>query len=237
MENLDLKPYLGHLSSSVGHLIINAFSTIVSQGEILRTLNESAVQHPREVVERIETLIRTALEASLVTRRLIELSHDWTSIDDDQPGSPVVEIRLDQLLAEFVNAEKAKLGPSANWILNLPPIPPIRGQVEPLLAMFRQFVRNAVESFPSGEGTITISTLTAPRNWLVVEIGDDGCGMSAEVMEHALEPFYSTKPDHLGIGLAIARGIWRRHRGTMSVESQPGEGTTVRLSAAASALG
>jgi len=236
MENLDLKPFLGHLTSSVGHLVINAFSTIVSQGEIMRTLNESAVQHPREVAERIETLIRTSLEASLVTRRLIELSHDWTSVDVDQPGSPVEEIRLDHLLAEFVNAEKAKLGPSASWILNLAPIPPIRGQVEPLLAMFRQFVRNAVESLPTGEGTITISSLTAPRNWLVVEIGDDGCGMSAEVMEHALEPFYSNKPDHLGIGLAIARGIWRRHRGTMSVESQPGQGTTVRLSAAASAI-
>lgn len=232
MENLDLKPFLGHLTSSVGHLVINAFSTIVSQGEILRTLNESGAQHPREVQERIETLIRTALEASLVTRRMIELSHDWTSVDVDQPGSPVVEIRLDQLLADFVNAEKATLGPAANWILNLAPIPPIRGQMEPLRAMFRQFVCNAVESLPAGEGTIIITTQAAPRNWLVVEIRDDGCGMSAEVMEHALEPFYSTKPDHPGIGLAIARGIWRRHRGTMSVESQPGEGTTVRLSAA-----
>ena len=72
MENLDLKPFLGHLSSAVGHLVINAFSTIVSQGEILRILNESPVQQPREVAERIETLIRTALEASLITRRLIE---------------------------------------------------------------------------------------------------------------------------------------------------------------------
>jgi len=236
MENLDLKPFLGHLSSAVGHLVINAFSTIVSQGEILRILNESPVQQPREVAERIETLIRTALEASLITRRLIELSHDWMSVDVDQPGSPVEEIRLDQLVSEFVNAEKAELGPSASWILNLAPIPPIRGQVKPLLTMFRQFVHNAVESFPMGEGTITISSLTAPRNWLVVEIRDDGCGLNAEVMEHALEPFYSTKPNHLGIGLAIARGIWRRHRGTMSVESQPNQGTTVRLSAAASAI-
>ena len=102
----------------------------------------------------------------------------------------------------------------------------------PFWPCFDRFVRNSVESLPGGKGTITISTQTAPRNWLAVEIRDDGCGMSAEVMEHALEPFYSTKPDHLGIGLAIARGIWRRHRGTMSVESQPGVGTTVRLSAA-----
>ncbi len=236
MENLNLKPFLGHLTSSVGHLVINAFSTIVSQGELLRTLNESAEQHPREVAERIDTLIRTALEASVVTRRLIELSHDWTAADVDLPGNPVQEIRLDQLLAEFVNAEQARLGPAATWILNLAPIPPIRGQVEPLLTMFRQFVLNAVEGLPGGEGTITISSQPAPRNWLIVEIRDDGCGMSVEVMERALEPFYSTKPGHPGIGLAIARGIWRRHRGTMSIDSQPGAGTTVRLSAAASTI-
>jgi signal transduction histidine kinase len=232
MENSDLKPYLGHLTSSVGHLVINAFSTIVSQGELLRTWNESSERRPEELAERIETVIRTALDASLITRRLIELGHDWTSLDENQAGSPVEEIRLDRLIANLVNSEKAKLGPSATWVLNLAPIPPIRGQAEPLSDMFRQFFLNATESFPEGEGTITITTQTAPRNWLAVEICDNGCGMSAEVMDHALQPFYSSKPDHLGIGLAVARGIWRKHRGTLSIDSQPGEGTTVRLSAA-----
>ncbi len=232
MEYADLKPYLGHLTSSVGHLVINAFSTIVSQGEILRTLNDSTSSHQREVVERIETLIRTAIDASLTTRKLIDVSHDWTSADVDHPGSPVEEICLDVLISEFVSAEKAKVGPAVNWVLNLTPVAPIRGQAEPLLMMFRQFVRNAVEAFPEGAGTVTISTQMAPRNWLVVEICDDGCGMSVEVLQHALEPFYSTKPERLGIGLPIARGIWRRHRGTMSIDSQPGKGTTVRLSAA-----
>lgn len=230
MENSDFKPYLGHLTSSVGHLVINAFSTIVSQGEILRTLNDPASPHHHEMAERIDTLIRTSLDASLITRRLIDLSHGWTSVDGDQPGGPVNEIRLDHVIHKFVEAEKAELGPAVDWVLNLASIPPIRGQVEPIVMMLRQFARNAVEAFPNGEGTITISTQTAPRNWLVVEIHDDGCGMTPEVLEHALEPFFSTKPERLGIGLPVARGIWRRHRGTMSVESQPGEGTTVRLS-------
>ena len=232
MEKSDLKPYLGHLTSSVGHLVINGFSTIVSQGEILRTLNEPGSSHQHEVTERIETLIRTALEASLVTRRLIELSHDWTSVDQDKPDHSLEEIRLDRLISSLADAEKGQLGPAASWLLKLEPIPPIPGQAEPLREMFRQFFRNAVDALPEGKGTITISTQTAPSHWSVVEIRDNGCGMTPEVMEHALEPFYSTKPDRLGIGLAIARGIWRRHRGTMSVESQPGDGTTVRLSVA-----
>ena len=52
---------------------------------------------------------------------------------------------------------------------------------------------------------------------------------AAEVLERAIEPFFSTKPGQLGVGLSIANGIWRRHRGTLSLKSQPGEGTTVRL--------
>ena len=44
------------------------------------------------------------------------------------------------------------------------------------------------------------------------------------------EPFFSTKPDHDGIGLTIAQGIWRRHRGALSIDSRPGQGTTIRLS-------
>ena len=57
--------------------------------------------------------------------------------------------------------------------------------------------------------------------------------MTEEVLEHAVEPFFSTKPDHPGIGLTVAKGIWRRHRGTLMIDSQPGQGTTVRLSVAA----
>ena len=46
------------------------------------------------------------------------------------------------------------------------------------------------------------------------------------VLRRATEPFFSTKPDHAGVGLTIAQGIWRRHRGSLSIESQPGQGTT-----------
>ena len=63
-----------------------------------------------------------------------------------------------------------------------------------------------------------------------MEIRDNGTGMTEEVLEHAAVPFFRTKPDHRGIGLTVAKGIWRRHRGTLMIESQPGQGTTVRLS-------
>jgi signal transduction histidine kinase len=227
MENRELNLLLGHLCSAVGHHVINAISTIVSQGEILRTLSGTGVAANSEVAERIETIVRTAMEASTMTRRLIELSHDLTAIDIAPAVEPVEEIHLADWLPSFVEAEKDRLGPQVDWSLDLAPVPPIRGRPDLLRIMFKLLIENAVEA---GAGTLSLSSSAAPRNWLIVEVRDAGSGMPPEVMEHAIEPFFSTKPGHLGLGLTIARGIWRRHRGTLTLESHPGQGTAVRLS-------
>jgi signal transduction histidine kinase len=167
------------------------------------------------------------MDASTMTRRLIELSHDLTAIDSTPAAEPVEEIFLADWLPQFVEAEKSRLAPDAAWTLDLAPVGPIRGRSDLLRTMLRLLVENAVEA---GAGTLTIISAAAPRNWLNVEIRDTGGGMTSEVVEHAIEPFFSTKPGHLGLGLTIARGIWRRHRGTLTLESKPGQGTTVRLS-------
>ena len=111
MEKLDLKPLLGHLCSAVGHQVINSLSTMVSQGEVLRTLSHRGELGTEEGSERIETMVRTALEASTITRRLIDLSHDLTSINQASTLWPTEDIDLVPLVTEFVAAEKDALGP------------------------------------------------------------------------------------------------------------------------------
>jgi signal transduction histidine kinase len=231
MEKTDLRLLSGHLTSSVGHHIINAFSTIVSQAEILRSLTGGGAASSAETIERIETIIRTSLESSLMTRRLIEFSHDLGSIEANSRESSSADIYLDQLASEFVNRERDELGSAVNWALDLNSAPPLQGQSNKLHTMLKLIVDNAIEALPDGTGTISISTFVGPRNWVVLEIRDEGSGMTPEVMERALEPFFTTKPGHQGIGLTVARGIWRRQRGTLTIESQPGAGTTIRLSA------
>lgn len=231
MQYQDLEPYLGYLTSAVGHHVINSFSTIVSQCEILRTLSSPAEPLTPDRLDRIETVMQTALDASVTMRRLIELSHDWTSIDTSSDGSPAEEIRLDLLVANFLEAEKQELGSAVDWSCEPAEIPRLRGRSSQLRMMLKLLAENAVESLPRGAGSVSIALLSLPRNWVGMEIRDTGCGMAAEVLEHATEPFFTTKADRLGIGLTIARGIWRRHRGTLTIESQPGNGTTIRLSA------
>jgi two-component system NtrC family sensor kinase len=218
---------LGHLSAGVGHHVINAFSAIVSNAELLR-LNPPlpSVADPATLAEMI---VQTALEASTVARRLIDFTRLLTSIDPNQTAVEPSTIALDRLAGEFVAAEQVDGPPGVTWRTELNPIAPIRGHAIQLQAMLRHLISNAYEALPKQKGTISLSTSTDARGWVVLELRDGGAGMDEATMIHATEPFFSTKPGRWGIGLSIANGIWRRHRGTLSLRTQSGEGTLVRL--------
>src|SRR6185312_2688920 len=211
---------LGHLSSAVGHHVINAFSAIVSNAELLRLKGAPAALPDADILS--ETIIRTALEAATVARRLIDYTRSVTSIDPTIGTTAPDELALDRLLSEVISAEEdGGNHPGVRWIKNLATVPHIKGHSDQLRGMFEMFLQNAYEAMPDHAGTITVSTATDDRGWVVVELRDTGRGMTAEVLERAVEPFFSTKPGHLGVGLSIANGVWRRHRGTLSVRGVP----------------
>ena len=82
-------------------------------------------------------------------------------------------------------------------------------------------------------GQITIQSYLDPnKNSAVVTVSDSGCGIPEENISKIFEPFFSTKPKGTGLGLAVSYGIIRNHRGSISVNSQPGEGTcfTIEIS-------
>ncbi|APW63969.1 sensor histidine kinase [Paludisphaera borealis] len=225
-------PYLvlGHLSSTVVHHVINYFSSIVSQAEILKTLAVAAGVEQAEAVTRTDAIIKAALDGSTLARGLAEFSRRATAFtvvpgeaDDDL-------VDLNQLVSERIADQKRRCGSNTEWIVNLAAAAKLRGEASHLRIMLDRLLENARESLPAEGGVVTVSTLVDPMEWLVLEIRDTGSGMEAEVLEHALEPFFSTKTGHQGLGLVLARGIWRRHRGAFSIETTPGHGTLVRLS-------
>lgn len=212
--------HLGQLASGVGHHVINAFSAIVSNAELLRSMAETpGAVDPTSLAD---TIIRTAVDASGVARRLIDYSRNATATGD-------ALVKLDELAARFVDQQRAQGPPRIEWTLESRPVPAIRGnetQIEDLLA---QLVHNSLEAMPPAGGTISLKLGRDNRGWVLLDVLDTGQGMAPKVQERALEPFFTTKGGHLGIGLSIAYGIWRRHRGTLAIQTQLGEGTRVRL--------
>jgi signal transduction histidine kinase len=64
------------------------------------------------------------------------------------------------------------------------------------------------------------------RGWLVLEVKDQGEGLSDEVKAHLFEPYFTTKPSGTGLGLASVYGIARQLKGRVLVDSEPGRGST-----------
>jgi signal transduction histidine kinase len=210
---------LGQLSAGVGHHVINAFAAIVSNAEIMRLTSQ--MPNPVDPASVADLIVKTAVEASSVARRLIDYSRSATAIGSDL-------VALDKLAAAVADAEQSSGREGIEWRLELVPVPPIRGNEAQLRAMLDHLIANALEALPERGGTVTLATGQDDRGWVILEVRDSGGGVTPEIQERAVEPFYTTKPGHLGVGLSIANGIWRRHRGTLALKRAGGE-SCVRL--------
>ena len=102
------------------------------------------------------------------------------------------------------------------------------GNASELREVFVNLIVNAVDAMPQG-GSLTICCKRKAER-LHLRFSDTGTGMEEEVRERIFEPFYTTKGMHgTGLGLAVSYGILERHRGTISVKSSLGEGTTFHI--------
>ena len=88
---------------------------------------------------------------------------------------------------------------------------------------------NAIEAMPAG-GTLTLTLTQADdREGLVIRIGDTGCGIDPEDLNHMFDPYYTTKASGTGLGLAIVHNIVEAHGGDIRVASQPDQGTQISI--------
>ncbi len=105
----------------------------------------------------------------------------------------------------------------------------IRGNRRDLREALINVLFNAIEAIPDS-GNIWI-TEGREGMWCYIEVMDEGVGMSKEVAKRAKEPFFTTQRGRRqGLGLSVTSGIMRRHGGEVSIISEPGKGTVVRLS-------
>lgn len=92
-------------------------------------------------------------------------------------------------------------------------------------------IKNGAESFDSKGGTVTIATHDVPdKRKILIEIGDDGPGLSESDIDRMFTPYYTTKESGTGLGLAIVENIINDHGGKIWAQSELGEGTTFFIS-------
>jgi signal transduction histidine kinase len=208
---------LGEMAAVLAHEIRNPLGSIRGTAEILR--DDYRPGDPKH--EFIEIQIKE-------TERLNHVVEDFLRMSRQQP----VELRDCSIREELetIVTLVAKDAHDRGISLRLEPDAEpaiIRGDGEKLRQAFLNIVINALQATPSG-GSVGIA-LDRVESGFEISFRDSGSGIAPDNLQRIFEPFYTTKPDGTGLGMAVTRKIIEGHGGRLDIESEVGQGTTVSI--------
>jgi signal transduction histidine kinase/CheY-like chemotaxis protein len=214
---------LGELASGVAHDFNNTLAGILGRAQLL--LNTS---DPAKIESGLQIIIKTAKDGAKTIKRI----QDFARQRRDHAFSPVA---VDQLLLDVGEITRPRWKDHAeaasvqiNLELKISSRALVLGDESELREVLVNMVFNAVDAMPTG-GTLTLATRET-AGAVEISVADTGTGMSDEVRSRIFDPFFTTKgKTGMGLGLAVSYGIIRRHEGAVEVESEPGRGTTFRI--------
>ncbi len=174
----------------------------------------------------IPELIGESADGLARVRKIVADLKDFSHVDAAEWQDADLNHGLESTLNVVWNELKYK----AKVLRELAELPAVRCLPAQLNQVFMNLLVNAGQAIAS-RGTITLRS-GHQGDYAWVEVEDSGSGMSAAVQARIFEHFYTTKPigQGTGLGLAIAWEIVQRHQGTISVDSQPGQGSCFRVS-------
>ncbi len=222
---------LGILAGGIAHDFNNLLSILMGNISIAKSGLKPG-EHTYRFLEKAEDASKKA--AKLASRFITFSDGGWLK---NEP------IRLEDLLE---NA--GQLPPQAHGVtlaVDIPTdLPPVVGDLEQLEQALKNIFLNAVEAMPGGgaigvraeitsPGEIDVKLLRNDYRYITVIVRDNGPGIPRENLEKVFDPYFSTKKEvsqkGLGLGLTTSYSIIKKHDGHISVESQEGRGTTVKL--------
>ena len=220
--------FVGELAAGLAHEIKNPLAGIQGVVDILirrRDKNDperEALEGMRHEVQRIDATVRALLEKA--RPRLVS----------------VRETSLTEVVQQAVNVARAQAYGATEGKVTLefePPDDPITVRIDPgqIEDAVLNLIINAIEA-AGDEGTVRVDVSQreqrrsgAAEPEAVVEISDNGCGISDENLTSIFNPFFTTRTGGTGLGLPAVRRIARAHGGTVEVDSTPGVGSTFTL--------
>ncbi len=161
--------------------------------------------------------------------RVREIGHDLKEFARPDDGV-CEEVNLNQEIEDSLKIAHSTLKNRCRVNLRLGELPAIRCRPRQLSQVFTNLLVNAAQAITTRQGEITIAT-RAEDSVVEVEISDTGTGIPEPDLAKLFKPFFTTKPpgQGTGLGLAVSYGIIKRHRGTIAVKSNLGQGTTFTI--------
>jgi len=219
-SQLEKMSALGQLASGVAHDFNNTLAGILGRAELMLR----RTQDP-ETERGLNIIIQSAGDGAQTVKRIQDFARQRRDHD-------FALVQVDQLLMDVNEITRPRWKDGAQ-VRNIPidftvktaSNATIKGDACELREVLVNMIFNAVDAMPEG-GELILSTVLRDH-FVEISISDTGVGMTPEVKSRIFDPFFTTKENGgVGLGLAVCYGIIQRHQGAVSVESEPGCGTT-----------
>jgi signal transduction histidine kinase/ActR/RegA family two-component response regulator len=226
---------LGVLAAGIGHEINNPLMVVQESARIVADALEALARDPPSATftfaEAISSMREKLDEVLDSVQRMRRMVADLRLFRRDE-GTERASVDPRSSLESAVELARGPVEQRAILERDLGPVPRVAASDAKLAQVFLNLLINATQAIPEGAAhsqRIRVSSRTDARGWAVVEIADSGCGIPADELHHIFDPFFTTKREGMGLGLSICRDIVSGYGGTIVAESEPGAGTTFRV--------
>lgn len=208
---------IGQLAASLAHEIKNPLAGISGAIQVMRDQMDGDDPHQaviREILAQINRLDATVKDLLVYAR---PRPPEYRPCDLAATTHRVVRV-----IREAASLRAVPIAVHAE-----PQVPPVPVDIRQIEQLIMNLVLNAAHACKVG-GRVDVYISAVDRT-VILEVADQGVGMTADVRERAFEPFFTTKAKGTGLGLPICRKIVEAHKGAITLDSQVGKGTRVRV--------
>lgn len=221
VKRVEKMAYMGEMAAGMAHEIKNPLASLAGSIQILK----KEIQFDPELDKLMQIVLRE-------TDRLSSLANNFLFFAKPPIGK-IEKIKLDNILIDTIKLFEKDSTSSKRILIKHELDPNLWIEMDPvhLRQVLWNLLLNAAEAI-DGEGIIEVKTYPLKhlkQNYVGIDITDNGCGISREVVRSIFDPFFTTKANGTGLGLSIVHSILESYNAWLDVESAAGQGTTFTL--------